>query len=402
MKVLGIETSCDETAVCIIEADGTFGGDFRYRVLGDALYSQVATHAPWGGVFPNLAKREHARTLVPLLNAAPAPAGGRPAAPGGATSGMDDLPAILAREPELFEMLEEFLKSHGKPAIDAIAVTAGPGLEPALWVGVNFAKALAIVWNLPIVATNHLEGHIAIAAMRPAPENSSLQEYRELFSVSSELAFPALALLISGGHTELDLITAWPHFELVGQTRDDAVGEAFDKTARLLGIPYPGGAALSALASQARKNTENSSLYKLPRPMIHEDNFDFSFSGLKTAVRRAVEGREITQELKLGIALEFENAATDVLVSKTKRAAEEYGAQALLVGGGVSANEFIKQRLRESLDIPVFAPPSSLSTDNAQMIALAGYFHALKKEFVDPATLRANGNWRLDQDNRAP
>lgn len=400
MRILGIETSCDETAVCVLEAEGSFGSAFRFNVLGNALYSQVATHAPWGGVFPNLAKREHAKNLVPLLEQAlqglPLERTAR-----GLPSGKSDLAAILAREPELFEMLEKFLEEHGAPDIDAIAVTAGPGLEPALWVGVNFAKALSIAWHMPIVAVNHLEGHIAMAAM---------QDDRV-----AAFEFPALALLISGGHTEIDLVREWPRFESIGQTRDDAVGEAFDKVARMLGIPYPGGAALSALAAKARsQSTQGVTLrchlkvtpwaFKLPRPMIHDDSFDFSFSGLKTAARRLIADRVLSDAEKTAIALEFENAVADVLVAKTKRSVEEYNARALLVGGGVSANAFIKQRLGESLDIPVLAPLPELATDNALMIALAGYFHALNGEFANVELFRANGNLQLGiaQSNPVP
>ncbi|HWP61315.1 MAG TPA: tRNA (adenosine(37)-N6)-threonylcarbamoyltransferase complex transferase subunit TsaD [Candidatus Paceibacterota bacterium] len=381
MRILGIETSCDETAVCLIEASGAFGTDFRYEIIGNALHSQIATHAPWGGVFPNLAKREHAKHLVPLLEQVlPQPQTPRGLTSGG-TAGLEEL---LAREPELLEMLQEFLKTHDRPDIDAIAVTHGPGLAPALWVGVNFARALSTLWQIPLIAVNHLEGHIIMAAMDVGHRMSHMRE----------VAFPALALLISGGHTEIDLIESWPRFTLIGQTRDDAVGEAFDKVARMLGIPYPGGAELSRMASVARARNETPE-FKLPRPMMHDDGFDFSFSGLKTAVLRLVDKRELSAQEKEAVALEFENAASDVLVAKTKRAAEEHNAQTLLVGGGVSANEFIKTRLAEALDIPVFAPPPELATDNALMIALAGYFHALQGEFVDPNQLRADGNLKL-------
>ncbi len=380
MKILGIETSCDETAICFVEAEGIFGSDFRFQILGNALYSQIAIHAPWGGVFPNLAKREHAKNLVPLLERVLSTARLQTRGESLTVPTKAELEAILSREPELFEMLETFLKTHVKPWIDAIAVTAGPGLEPALWVGVNFARALSLLWNVPIIAVNHLEGHIAMAGMN----GDRIVKFE----------FPALALIISGGHTEIDLVREWPRFETIGGTRDDAVGEAFDKVARMLGIPYPGGAELSKLSAKARQYGIVTK-EKLPRPMLREDNFDFSFSGLKSAVRRIVDDRTLNDDEKMAIALEFENAVADVLATKMTRAAEEYSAKALLVGGGVSANAFIKQRLAESLDIPVLAPPAELATDNALMIALAGYFHALKYEFANPATLRANGNLRL-------
>ncbi|MDP2650266.1 MAG: tRNA (adenosine(37)-N6)-threonylcarbamoyltransferase complex transferase subunit TsaD, partial [bacterium] len=348
MKILGIETSCDETAVCLTEADGGFDSSFQYKVLGNALLSQIAVHAPYGGVFPNLAKREHARNLVPLLqqvfdqaSTPQDPISGDAVSPRGLTSrDPDTLKQILEREPELFEQLEAFLKTHGKPDIDAIAVTHGPGLEPALWVGVNFAKALSVVWNVPIVPVNHLEGHIAMAAMHiERSQHSNILQNVGMSGRLQTFEFPAISLLISGGHTELDLVTEWPIFKTIGETRDDAVGEAFDKVARMMGLPYPGGPEISRLASAARAHCiETSPLYKLPRPMIHEDNLDFSFSGLKTAVLRLVKDKTLTETEKMGLALEFEDAATEVLVKKTMRAVEEYGAQTVLVGGGVSAN----------------------------------------------------------------
>ena len=396
MRILGIETSCDETAVCLIEADGSFDDSFQYTVLGNALLSQIAIHAPYGGVFPNLAKREHAKNLVPLLQQALA----HVSTPQGFTLGGDlkEIRHILEREPELFEQLEVFLKTHGKPEIDAIAVTYGPGLEPALWVGVNFARALSTIWNVPIVATNHLEGHIAMAAMHSEPSKLPVPSSKFEFKGTLEsFEFPALALLISGGHTELDLVREWPRFETIGETRDDAVGEAFDKVARMMGLPYPGGPGISRLAAEARKDEVLSS-EKLPRPMIHEDNFDFSFSGLKTAVLRLVKDKELTEGEKMAMAREFEDAATEVLVRKTLRAVDEYDARTVIVGGGVSANVHIKSELKKALDergVRFLVPPQEYATDNALMIALAGYFHAKNGEFADPATLRANGNLRL-------
>ena len=389
MKILGIETSCDETAVCLMEAEGSFGSDFAYKVLGNALYSQVAIHAKYGGVFPDLAKRAHAQNLVPLLS--------HVLADGGETSLPAHAEQLLEREPELFSQLKEFLGKHGRPDIDAIAVTYGPGLAPALWVGVNFARALATAWDMPLVGVNHLEGHIAMAAM----EHPNTSQKSEVLGLE-KIEFPALALLISGGHTELDVLKAWPQFETAGRTRDDAVGEAFDKAARMLGIPYPGGAELSRMASEARIRGDALRNFKaspreirLPRPMLHEDSFEFSFSGLKTAVLRLIDTRQLSDDERRGVALEFEEAVADVLVAKTKRAADEYGARTLLVGGGVSANQFIKERLAGALAIPVLSPPAELATDNALMIALAGYFRAVHKEFTDPALLRAEPNLRL-------
>ena len=385
MRILGIETSCDETAVCLIDATGDFGPDFEWKTLGNALISQAALHAEFGGVFPNLAKREHAKNLVPLLKEA------LKSESLAAPSHVPELSKVLEREPELLAQLIPFLEQHGKPDIDAIAVTHGPGLEPALWVGVNFAKALSLVWNIPIVAVNHMEGHIILSMMEVVPPSLGQLE---------EFEFPVLALLISGGHTELVLSKEFQSYEIVGQTRDDAAGEAFDKVARLLGLEYPGGPEISRLAAESRAQGIPLHPPTLPRPMLREDNFDFSFSGLKTAVRRLVEDKELTDEDRLGIAREFEDAASEVLVTKTMRAAEEFGVNTIVAGGGVSANKYIREQLAvacqlQTVNCKLLIPPPELATDNAIMIALAGYFHALKKDFADSSTLRATGNLKL-------
>ena len=384
MRILGIETSCDETGVTLIEASGDFGADFRFHTLGNALLSQIAIHAPYGGVFPNLAKREHAKNLVPIMMEALAEAG--ELHDGAEDPDLESLRTILARESELFDQLGVFLSSHKKPAIDAIAVTHGPGLEPALWVGVNFARALALAWDVPIVATDHMEGHIVLSMMR---------EDR-----LADIEFPILSLLISGGHTEIVLSRAWHIYEKIGATRDDAAGEAFDKVARLMDLPYPGGPEISRLAALARQEKIPREII-LPRPMLHEHNYDFSFSGLKTAVRRVVEANTpLSDEMKKELAREFEDAVADVLVGKTMRAVEEFGARAVVVGGGVSANTHIRHCLAEALakagqPATLLVPPRELSTDNALMIAIAGYFRAIKGEFADPTGLKASGNLTL-------
>ena len=401
MKILGIETSCDETAVCLIEASGTGPADFAYKVLGNALYSQVAIHAPYGGVFPNLAKREHAKNLVPLMKQTLEQASALKRRDGKAVAphhpqhiGLSYVSEMLTREPELLEQLTVFLAEYGKPDIDAIAVTAGPGLEPALWVGVNFARALNLAWDIPIVAVNHMEGHIMMSMV----ENGHMKEFD----------YPVLSLLISGGHTELVLSKEPPsheasaghvQYERIGETRDDAVGEAFDKVARLLDLPYPGGPEISRLAAQARNVGFTKSHIAFTPPMLHSGDYDFSFSGIKTEVRKLVEHlKPLDDETKIQIARAFEDAVATVLVTKTIKAAEEYGVQTVLVGGGVSANTFIRQRLAEALadtDIKLLIPPPDLATDNAIMIALPGYFHAIKNDFADPSALRANGNLKL-------
>ena len=317
MKILGIETSCDETAVCLIEADGAFDAGFQCKVLGNALLSQIAVHAPYGGVFPNLAKREHSRNLVPLLKQVLHDSGNQNVEVKNQNDNAkfkNEIQKILNREIELLEQLMPFLAEHERPDIDAIAVTHGPGLEPALWVGVNFARALSAAWDIPIVPVNHLEGHIAIAAMKMGESSyASLLQNTSIRGGLKTFEFPAIALLISGGHTELNLVREWPIFKTVGETRDDAVGEAFDKVARMIGLPYPGGPEISRLATEARGDDICSS-EKLPRPMIHDNNFDFSFSGLKTAVLRLVKDKALTETEKMGLAREFEDAATEVLV----------------------------------------------------------------------------------------
>ena len=373
MKVLGIETSADDTGIALIEAEGEFGfgspepsakaaTDFRFEVLSNLVSSQTV-HAQYGGIYPNLAKSEHAKNL-PLL-------------------------------------LQRISMSHFDN-VDVIAVTVGPGLEPCLWEGVEFAKKLSAELNVPVVPVNHMEGHILISLLRheesekrKAKSEKSAVRY-SLFAIR----FPAIALLISGGHTELVLMKAFGQYQYLGRTRDDAVGEAFDKVARMLDLPYPGGPHISRLAEQARKTHEASPRgFKLPKPMIHEDNYDFSFAGLKTAVLRFVEkNKPLTEELKTQVAREFEDAAADVLVAKTLRAAEEYGVETVIVGGGVSANAHIRLRLADALakaGTKLLLCPLEFSGDNALMIALAGYLHALKKEFANPRTLRADGTLRL-------
>lgn len=409
MKVLGIETSCDESAVCLVEAAGSYGADFSFRVLGNALASQAALHAEYGGVFPNLAKREHARALVPLLEDVLRQAG-EPTAVQGDPLDKSALAPLLEREPELLERLTEFSSRNGKPDIDCIAVTHGPGLEPALWVGVNFAKALSLAWGIPLVAVNHMEGHIFASLIR-CEEGAGLQLTGDSVPLSetcilSPVTFPLLSLLISGGHTELVLSREFMRYERIGETRDDAAGEAFDKVARLLGLPYPGGPEISRLAAEARANSIEAD-FTFTRPMLHSGDYDFSFSGLKTEVRKLVDNTarlqgqtlEISSQFKMQVAREFEECVADVLITKTLRAIEEFGVETLVVGGGVSANTYIRSELARRLaksGCTLLIPPPELATDNAIMIALAGYFRAYRGEFAGPDTLRAIGNLRLE------
>lgn len=386
MRILSIETSCDETAVAIMEANGSKeSADFR--ILGNALYSQIDVHREFGGVFPAVAKREHAKNLTPLLKMALTEAGMLKEA--SREDVADMIGALLEREFDLKEELVTFLSGIEAPDIDAIAVTRGPGLEPALWVGVNFAQALALVWEKPLVPIDHMEGHLLA---------SLVQGDARAFSIS-DLTFPVLALLVSGGHTELISMDAWHSYRLVGRTRDDAVGEAFDKVARMLGLPYPGGPEISKLAGPMR---EKDSPLSLPRPMLTTPDFDFSFSGLKTAVLYLIKGRELSDTDKSEVAREFEDAAVEVLYAKASRAIEETGAQTLAVGGGVSANAHLKQHFLERLakehpGVAVFFPPEGFTGDNAVMIGIAGFYRAQEGQFMEPGTMRADGNLALER-----
>ena len=274
MKILAIETSCDETAIAILECTGD-EKHAEFTVLGNALLSQVEIHREYGGVFPALAKREHAKNLVPILEAALEEAELLHEDTQVISSEVrNQVERILEREPDLGELFLDFVSESERPAIDAIVVTTGPGLEPALWVGINFAKALALLWDKPLVAINHMEGHLI----------SGLVHQKDEKMVIDNVQVPVLALLISGGHTELVLMKEWLEYQLIGATRDDAVGEAFDKVARMLDLPYPRGPEISRPSESVRTSDVLTSKFVLPRPMMHDSTCDFSFAGLKTAV----------------------------------------------------------------------------------------------------------------------
>lgn len=382
MKILAIETSCDETAVSILECDGGID-DARYTVLGDALYSQAHKHAEFGGVYPNLAKREHAANLVPLLDKALFEAD---AAHPSVAPNRDNLPRVetlLNREPALYSLLSAWVEKGVGPKVDALAVTHGPGLEPALWVGVNFAQALALLYDIPLIAVNHLEGHVVASAAR------SVEEENRTYTLV-HTTFPVLALLISGGHTELVHSPTWGSYSILGQTRDDAVGEAYDKVARMLGLPYPGGLHIANLAEKGRHAAHQkygkplATNATLPRPMLRSDDFDFSFSGLKTAVLYTLKKvDEIDDHVRTRIATEFEEAVVDVLVEKVRKAVLAHPARTFVLGGGVAANPYIRLRLSAMLHevspdtVPQYPAPG-LSTDNAVMIGMAAYLQAVR------------------------
>jgi N6-L-threonylcarbamoyladenine synthase len=379
MRVLGIETSCDETGVCLIETQENEKG-LVLSVLGNQLYSQVAKHVEFGGVMPTLAKREHQKNLVPLLikcleEAFPFPSSseeGRHSDDGVVRA----VERVLQREPELLADFIKILPAIKKPEIDAIAVTNGPGLEPALWVGVNFAKALSALWSIPIIPTNHMEGHVVVASLDRIKTEDKNAKAKFLIKPTH---YPAIALLVSGGHTQLVLTKDQMDYEIVGNTRDDAVGEAFDKVARMMGLPYPGGVQIYNYSEEFKKKAAGTPNFKFPRPMIHSKDLDFSFSGLKTSVLYTIkEIPELTEEIKQEIAFEFQNAAIDVLVSKTKKAIEQHHAKTLIVGGGVIANPEIRkalEKLSTEIEVNFLLPEISAATDNALMIAMAGFLN---------------------------
>jgi N6-L-threonylcarbamoyladenine synthase len=390
MKILAIETSCDETAVSILSCSGDKHGA-EFTVLGNALISQIDIHREFGGVFPAVAKREHAKNLVPLLSSALEEAELlREDLQALSEETRSELETLLTREPELYQAFIAFLAETERPDVDAIAVTAGPGLEPALWVGVNFARALSIVWNMPIVAVNHMEGHVLSSLLETTDERTFTLPKPKL---------PLLALLISGGHTELLHMKDWLSYVLIGRTRDDAVGEAFDKVARMLELPYPGGPEVSRLAEKDREDATTNP-FTLPRPMIHDPHCDFSFSGLKTAVLYLTKDKGRSQLEKEQLARAFEDAVSDVLYSKSLRALDETGARTFTIGGGVSANVHIRRVFNERLakdlpDVQLCIPSVTLTGDNAIMIGVAGYFHALEEDFTEHSELIANGNHSL-------
>ena len=378
MKILAIETSCDETAVAVLEAEGEIENP-SFCVLGNALYSQSSKHAKHGGVYPTLAKREHSKNLVPLLKNVLNESG---LFISGKSIITKDIEKVLRRESELLKQLIKLSPNIGRPDIDAIAVTQGPGLEPALWVGINFAKALSQMWNIPFIPVNHMEGHVLSVMMKK----------------DVEVIFPALALLVSGGHTELVLMKDWMQYKVIGQTLDDAVGEAFDKVARMLGLPYPGGPKISSLATLARERAggEKKLDIKLPRPMINTDDYDFSYSGLKTAVLYFVKDLDLTDEQRQDVAKEFEDAAIEVLVKKTEKATAEFGIKTLIAGGGVIANKYLRAELAKIKGVNLLVPSIELSTDNAVMIGVAGYFRHLAGDNAPMELVGADGKLRLD------
>lgn len=316
-RVLGIESSCDETAAAVVENGRA--------LLSNVVASQVELHSRYGGVFPEVASRQHIKTIYAVIEQ-----------------------ALQQAHLSLID-------------VDAIAVTRGPGLAGSLVVGVNAAKGIALARGLPLVGVNHLEGHIYSSWVYPA----------DLIHPSPEPQFPLMALLVSGGHTELNYIKGHLDYQRLGATLDDAAGEAFDKVARLLGLPYPGGPSIQTAAE-----TGDPKAFNFPRTRL-EGTWDFSFSGLKTAVLRLVRKfEEAGTPLPVNdLAASFQASVVDVLFTKTINAAKSYGAREILVAGGVSSNRALRETFLSQSDLPVHIPSLYLCTDNAAMIASAGYYH---------------------------
>ena len=331
MRVLGIESSCDETAVAVY--------DQHSGLLSHRLHSQVAMHQAYGGVVPELASRDHVRRLLPLVREALAAA------------------------------------DSSRESIDGIAYTAGPGLIGALLVGAGFATGLSLAWGKPALGVHHLEGHLLAPLLELNPP-----------------AFPFLALLVSGGHTQLVDVAGLGKYRILGETLDDAAGEAFDKTAKLLGLPYPGGAALAALAERGR-----SGRFVFPRPMLDRPGLDFSFSGLKTAALVALRGRALDDSIRADVARGFEEAVVETLAEKCRRALRETGHGRLVIAGGVGANKRLRARLQEivsALGAELYFPRTEFCTDNGAMIALAGCLR-LSAGMRAGGAAGARANWEL-------
>jgi N6-L-threonylcarbamoyladenine synthase len=326
---LGIETSCDETGVALFSAEK--------GLIAHALHSQVDLHAVYGGVVPEIASRDHIRMLLPLI--------------------------------------QQVMDEAGIEKPDAIAYTAGPGLVGALMVGSGMANGLALAWNCPVVAVHHMEGHLLAPMLEKDPPE-----------------FPFLALLVSGGHTMLIAVRELGVYEILGTTLDDAAGEAFDKTAKLLGLDYPGGPLLAALAEDG-----DDKAYAFPRPMLNKPTLDFSFSGLKTAVMLEVRRAEADGELesrRADIAASFQRAAIDTLVGKSIKAAEQEALDRIVVAGGVGANRLLRSEMARRFSGDVFYPRFDFCTDNGAMIAVAGALRLA--EASESGEIRAQARWSLD------
>lgn len=349
MNILGIETSCDETSIAVLEYTNR-----QIKLKSHLISSQVKLHAPWGGVVPELAARQHTETIIPLLD----------------------------------EGLRQAHNTFQK--IDLITVTGGPGLITALQVGVETAKALALAWQKPLLAVNHIAGHL----VSPWLTKGKWQ------LVNKKSTWPSIALVVSGGHTEIYLLKNLRERRLLGKTLDDAAGEAFDKVAKLLQLPYPGGPQVAKLATKG-----NATAFVFPRPLLNRPNYDFSYAGLKTSVLYTCQklGKKLP-EAKADICASFQAAAIEVLVKKTMRAAKDFKAKTILVTGGVAANQYLRESFTKEIikgqeKYSLHFPDPSFTGDNAAMIALAGAVEAnsqnLKKYQLGWRQTQARSNWEL-------
>ncbi len=364
MKIFAIETSCDETSLALIEVEDKFNFKLnkfpKFKIIKNLVSSQIKIHAPYGGVVPNLAKREHLKNLPILFKK---------------ISGAD-----LKQNNQ---KLKNFLKK-----IDLIVVTVGPGLEPALWTGINFALNLKKIYkenNLKhpkIIGASHLLGHLYSFLFDKQVKDKKIND-----------VFPAISLIVSGGHTILLKFENLFQYKKIGETLDDACGEAFDKVARMLELPYPGGPQIEKLAQQG-----NPFAINFPRPMLNQNSYNFSFSGLKTSVLYYLQSNSnilLDEKLKANVAASFEEAAFDVLVKKTKKAIEEFGTKSIMLSGGVAANKFLRKKFKElakNKKILFFAPPFVYNTDNAAMIGISGYMLFLKNKSFP---LKAKGDLNI-------
>ncbi len=347
MIILGIESSCDDTSVALLNIT-----DEKIEILAEKTASQIEIHKKYGGVVPEIAGRLHAEKILPVI--------------------------------------EEVMKDQPKP--DVIAVTSGPGLITGLLVGVESAKTLSYLWNIPIVGVNHIEGHMY---------SVKIQETRNKQITNSKFQYPILALIASGGHSEIIISTERGKYEKIGGTRDDSAGECFDKVAKLLGFDYPGGPKISKHAEEGNPNAIN-----LPRPMINSGNFDFSFSGLKTAALYWLQDNaektpnnayNLKPKTLSDFCASFEQAIVDLLVSKTLKAIKKYQPKTVILGGGVSANKKLRETLeKEITPYSLFLTPSTkYAMDNAVMIAIVAYHHAKNKNYTEWQDLQANPNWKI-------
>ena len=375
MYILGIETSCDDTAAAVVEANGGLSKP-QFSVLSSISYSQVAIHKKYGGIVPNLASRAHLEKIAPTVESALS------------------------------------IANVNNKKINLIAVTRGPGLMPSLLVGINFARALAYKWQKPIIGVNHIEGHIYSNWLSP------IANVKFQMSNVKNIEFPALILIVSGGHTELVFMKDYGKYKIIGETLDDAAGECFDKTARILGLGYPGGPAIARQAEQWKSRSLNhkpqinlkiqNTKYKiqLPRPMINSKDYNFSFSGLKTAVlysyknmnKSAILRQTHDPELIRGMANEVQDAIVDVLVSKTIKAAKNFRPKTVMIAGGVAANKKLREEMTIKIapyKIPFLVPDLSYTTDNAAMIAVAGYYLKLRPTIDSWKKVKADANLRL-------